>query len=193
MEQLLDFWFDYTYETDPLYNRDMWWTKNEKTDKEIQLQFGALREQAIKGELNAWLDTPKGTLAYVILIDQFSRNLFRNDPQMVQNDPLALMAAKHAIAKGYDRTLSLTERVFIYMPFEHSENINDQNKSVALFEKLYEDTPDAQKGIAENFVKYAKDHRDIIQKFNRFPHRNKILNRKDTPEETEFLKTHKGY
>lgn len=194
IEDVLSFWFDYDHnDNNTLFNRALWWQKSDDTDKQIRENFSSLRTQAINGELDNWLETPKGTLAYIILIDQFSRNLLRGQAAMYAHDPLALNAAKMAIEKGYDKSLSLTERVFIYMPFEHSENIEDQKLSVKLFEMLIESTPEPARQVAIDFAGYAKDHHDTVEKFNRFPHRNKILSRESTPEEIEFMKTHKGW
>ena len=193
MDEILNFWFDYEHEKAPIYNRNLWWLKDEKIDNTIRKQFALRREQAIQGELNNWLKSSKGTLAYIILIDQFSRNLFRNTPHMFEHDTLALNAAKAAIEQGLDKKLTLTERVFIYLPFEHSENIDDQEKSVALYEKLFLETAAEYKNIAQIFLSYAEDHHQIIQKFQRFPHRNKILSRESTRAEIEFLESHPGY
>jgi uncharacterized protein (DUF924 family) len=193
IDTILDYWFDYQNHPESLYNRGFWWEKNANTDSFIKNKFGKIREQAIIGDLNDWLNSPKGTLAYMILIDQFSRNIYRDTPQMFQYDELASAAAKHAIENEMDKQLSLTERVFLYLPFEHSENLNDQNFSVSLFEKLYEETQHNEKEIANNFLNFAKKHREIIEKFNRFPHRNKILSRETTPDEETYLRTYPGF
>lgn len=193
MDELLNFWFDYKNEKDVIYNRKLWWVKDNKIDGFIRDRFGALRESVINDKVENWLKSPKHTLVYIILLDQFSRNIFRNTPQMFEYDPLALKVAKEAIKQGTDQALTLTERVFIYLPLEHSENIIDQNKSVDLFEKLFHETPAAYKHIAASFLKYAKDHQYIIKQFNRFPHRNKILLRNSTAAELSFLEEHKGY
>jgi len=193
IQKVLDNWFEYDHNHAPLFENEVWWVKNKEVDDTIRFQYKDLYQQAIKGGLKDWLETPRGTLAYVILIDQFSRNMFRNSPKAYQHDALALKVAKDAINKGWDKDLKLTERVFLYMPLEHSENIDDQNQSVALFEKLYEETPAAQKPLAAKFLKYAKEHQQIIAQFGRFPHRNTVLKRQSTPAEKEFLKTHAGF
>ncbi|MGE3317938.1 MAG: DUF924 family protein [Candidatus Berkiella sp.] len=193
IQKVLDNWFEYDHNHAPLFENTVWWVKNKEVDDTIRLQYKDLYQQAIQGGLKDWLATPRGTLAYVILIDQFSRNMFRDSPKAYQHDELALKVAKDAIQKGVDKQLTLTERVFLYLPLEHSENIDDQNQSVALFEQLYKDTPAAQKPLAAKFLKYAKAHQQIIAQFGRFPHRNKILSRKSTPEEQAFLKTHPGF
>lgn len=191
--KVLDNWFEYDHNHVPLFENEVWWVKSKEVDDTIRFQYKDLHKQAIQGGLKDWLDTPRGTLAYVILIDQFSRNMYRNSPKAYAYDQLALTVAKDAIKKGEDQKLSLTERVFLYMPLEHSENVDDQNQSVALFEKLYQDTPKDYQPLAAKFLKYAKEHQKIIQQFNRFPHRNKVLSRKSTPEEVAFLKVHPGF
>lgn len=193
IDNILDYWFDPQNHSTSLYDRGLWWEKNANTDNFIKNKFEKLRTLAIQGELNDWLNSPKGTLAYVILIDQFSRNMYRDTPQMFQYDELARTAAKQAIENGQDIKLSLTERVFLYLPFEHSEDLSDQNFSVSLFKKLHEKTPINEKEIANNFLTYAKKHQEIIQKFKRFPHRNKILSRTTTKEEEIYLKTNPGF
>ncbi len=193
IETVLDFWFDYVHHPAPLFERKLWWEKNPKFDDAIRQQFSTLRDDAIVGKLNSWLQTPKGTLAYIILIDQFSRNLFRNTPQMYEHDALALQAASHAIKQGFDQQLSLIERVFLYLPFEHAENLQSQQQSLKLFEQLAEEAPLDVKSLANKHLKYAKDHYDVIKRFNRFPHRNVILERTSTEEEKQFLETHKGW
>lgn len=190
IEQVLDFWFDYSHHHQVLYNRAQWWQKGKVFDEMIRQKFAELRQQALEGKLNTWLATPRGALAYIILIDQFSRNLFRETPLMYQYDNLALAAAHQAINNQFDKALSLTERVFLYMPFEHSEQISDQKKSVQLFEALLMETPTEVKPIAESYLWHAKEHYSAIEKFHRFPYRNKILGRNSTSEEIEFLKVY---
>lgn len=193
INKVLDNWFEYNQNSEPLFERQIWWEKNKKVDDNIRLEYQDLHQRAIKGGLKDWLETPRGTLAYVILIDQFSRHMFRDSSKAYEYDPIALKVTKDAIKKGMDQKLALTERVFLYIPLEHSENIDDQNQSVALFEKLYEETPKDYQPLAEKFLTYAKAHQKIIQQFNRFPHRNKILSRKSTPQEITFLKSHPGF
>ncbi len=182
-------WFEYENNPKLLFNRDIWWMKNKEIDDTITFQYKDLRMDAINGKLNQWFESPLGALAYVILIDQFSRNMFRNSPKAFEYDYLALKGAKEAISRGYDKRLLLTERVFLYMPLQHSENIDDQNQSVALFEQLSKDTPNELKATAQTYLDYAKEHQKVIKEFGRFPQRNKILSRKSTPAELEYLKS----
>ncbi len=141
-------------------------------------RFGALLLKAKQGELVHWAETPDGALALVILFDQLSRNIHRGTPEAFAADVLALATAKHAIFQGHDLRLSPEGRGFLYLPFEHSEVLADQDKGVALFEALG----------SEELLDYMRRHRDIIARFGRFPHRNAILGRSSTAEEIEFLK-----
>lgn len=186
-------WFEYENNPKILFNRDIWWTKNKEVDDTIRTQYQDLSEEAVQGKLDQWLESPLGALAFIILIDQFSRNMHRDSPKMYENDYLALTAAKEAISRGYDKRLNLTERVFLYLPLEHSENLEDQNQSVALFEQLYQDTPSELKPIAQNYLNFAKAHQKVIKEFNRFPTRNKILSRESTPQEKAYLKTNPAF
>jgi len=188
IETILKFWFDPDNNQQSLYNRAEWWQKNETLDTFITDSFSDIRRQAIQGELNHWLETPKGALAYIILIDQFSRNMLR-----YAHDGLALKAAKMAVDKQYDTSLPLTYRVFIYMPLEHSESISDQKQCLDLFFSIIKDAPEDAIPMANQLYEYAKEHYDIIKQFNRFPHRNKILSRKSTKNEIKFLETHSGF
>lgn len=167
IDEVLRFWF-----ADP----DRWWVKDPAFDAEIRDRFGALHAAIERGEHEAWLDTPRGALAYVIVLDQFSRNIFRGTPGMFAADARALAATNAAIARGHDAALSPQERGFLYMPLMHSEALADQDRSVALFGAL---------GTGQ--LDYAERHRDIVRRFGRFPHRNAILGRASTPEELEFL------
>ncbi len=165
---VLTFWF-----ADP----GRWWKKDPAFDAEIRGRFLTLHDAARRGACDDWLDTPRGTLAYIVLLDQFSRNMFRGSARMFESDARALSAARHAVDRGFDRDLSRDERMFLYMPFMHSEDIADQDRCVGLFGSALQ----GQLG-------YAEQHRDIVRRFGRFPHRNALLGRQSTSEELEFLK-----
>ena len=128
------------------------------------------------GAFDHWAETPRGTLALIILLDQFSRNLHRNSPEAFAADGKAREIARTAIERGIDRMLGEVERMFVYLPFEHSEDLADQDQSVRLFTSLGED-----------MTRYAEDHRDVIRRFGRFPHRNAALGRTSTPDELAYL------
>jgi len=156
---------------------DKWYSKDDAFDRAIRDNFLATYEAAAAGRLHDWDLTPEGALALVIVLDQFPRNMFRNDPRAFATDPLALAVSKRALISGFDRKVAHDLVPFLYLPFEHSENIADQRRCVDLF---------AEYGN-ENNLKYAEIHRDIIERFGRFPHRNAVLGRETTPEEKAFL------
>lgn len=155
---------------------DRWFAKDDAFDRRFRAHCLSLHEAAARGDLSSWLAEPEGTLALVLLLDQFPRNCFRDTPRMFATDRHAKEAARAAIDAGYDRVVDADLRVFFYLPFEHSEELTDQDTSVALAAPL-----------SEKYRSYAELHRDIIRRFGRFPHRNKILGRTTTAEEQRFL------
>lgn len=182
VEDILAFWFGQPSE--PRYGKpqDFWFTKKPQFDQELRNNFLGDYQQAAASELDHWRASPHSCLALILLLDQFPRNMFRGTAIAFATDPQALAAAKHAVAKGFDQELMTVERWFVYLPFEHSENLDHQHQSVELFATLGDD-PDSAATID-----YAIRHRLVIERFGRFPHRNKILGRATTPEEAEFLK-----
>ena len=180
---VLDFWF--LPENDPAHgkSRPEWFRKDPAFDAVIQQRFGETMARALAGELVEWDDDPRGALARIILLDQFTRNAFRDTPRAFAGDTRALAAAREIVDSGRDRTRAPVERLFVYMPFEHAEDLAMQERAVALFLAVA-----AEPELGDN-LDYAVRHRDIIARFGRFPHRNRILGRESTPEEIEFLKT----
>ncbi|MEM6253646.1 MAG: DUF924 family protein [Cyanobacteria bacterium P01_D01_bin.156] len=175
---VLDFWFgspagDY---------RKEWFRKDPDFDTQIKEQFLDLYWAMVASSPESWWSTAKSSLARIIVLDQFSRNMFRGTPQSFATDSLALATAKVMLQKGYDAACLPVEKFFIYLPFEHSENMENQNRSVELFEQLIQTAPDLHSGLD-----YARRHRAVIAQFGRFPHRNEILARASTPAELEFL------
>ena len=158
-----------------------WWTKSDAFDEAIRLRFEPVHHAAARGEYAAWEATADGALALVLLFDQFPRNLYRNSAHAFATDPLARAAARLAIETGKDRATEPELRCFFYMPFMHSEDLADQDIAVALFE-----AHEAETGELGN-LKAAVEHRDIIRKFGRFPHRNPMVGRAMTAEERAFL------
>jgi uncharacterized protein (DUF924 family) len=154
-----------------------WWTKNPEVDAQIHEKFGKTHDEACEGKLDHWTETADGALALIIVLDQFSRNMFRNDAKSFTQDAKALQIAKDAVAKGLDQSCREDLRVFFYLPYEHSEKIADQEKSVLLQHSIA--NPEA--------IWAALEHRDIIRRFGRFPHRNTVLGRHTTPAETAYL------
>lgn len=167
-----------------------WWGKDQKTDDYIRENFGRDLEEAARGGLNRWEETPRGTLALIIVLDQFSRNIYRDDPRAFAQDGRALETAVTGIAKGFDRGLHPAMKVFFYMPFMHSEDLAMQERSLELFRGL-ENEFSSVPGISEMLSgnrDFAERHYEIVKRFGRYPHRNRILGRESTPEEIEFLK-----
>ena len=154
-----------------------WFRKDEAFDAEIKARFLPSCEAAAAGRLSQWETTPEGALALLILLDQFPRNIFRASPRAFAADPLARAVADRAIARGFDQLTQASERQFFYLPFEHSEDLADQERAIALLRAL---------GDAD-LLKWANLHADIIRRFGRFPHRNSVLGRTTTPEEQAFL------
>ena len=159
----------------------MWFTKSEATDQLVRQHFADTVEEALSGKIDDWAATPHGALASILVLDQFTRNIFRDSPRAFAGDGQALRLASNLVDRNDDRLLSPIERWFAYMPFEHSEFLNDQIESVRLFSQLAKD------GLDEPLA-WAVKHHDVIKRFGRFPHRNSILGRESTPEEIEFLK-----
>jgi uncharacterized protein (DUF924 family) len=157
---------------------EKWFRKNEAFDHLMQERFAALHAEAAAGRLADWAETPEGALALILLLDQFSRNMFRGKPQCFAQDAMAVEVAGKSLQAGFDRSVDPKLRSFFYMPFMHSESIGDQERCVALFHELT--------GSREG-LKYALEHRKIIRRFGRFPHRNAILGRHTTPAEQSFL------
>jgi uncharacterized protein (DUF924 family) len=169
VDDVLSFWFGLTPEA--------WFEKSDAIDRECATRFRDVHDMLMASEAADQVASARQALAAVVVLDQFSRNMYRGTVRAFASDPLAKDIAARAIRLGYDATLSKHERMFLYLPFEHSEDLNDQTLSVGLFGSLDDDY----------YLKFAKAHRDIIARFGRFPHRNAILDRASTPEEIAFL------
>lgn len=177
--QVLRFWFGEPHEYGR--RRKSWFEKSAGFDAEVRDKFSTLFSETVSGARAGWLDRPADCLARILVLDQFPRHLFRGQPQAFAADPLALQAARHAVMRAYDASMLPVERLFLYLPFEHSEIREDQERACVLVDALggFAETADAPR--------YARLHRDIIKRFGRFPHRNAILGRESTPQECEFL------
>ena len=171
IDEVLRFWFEELTPED-------WFGGGEAVDERIRERFLALHETLRERVPESWRATARGMLAAVIALDQFPRNVYRGDPRAFAADPAALALATEAIERGLDRAMSVDERKFLYLPFEHSEDPAVQARSVDLFAALRN----------EDTLGYALRHKEIIDRFGRFPHRNEVLGRESTPEEIEFLK-----
>ncbi len=180
--EVLAFWFGEPGSAGRGKPREPWFRKDESFDAEIRRRFLALHASAALGELERWRDDPDSLLALVIVLDQFSRNLYRDDPRAFSQDAQALDGAQLMISRGWDKGRLPVERQFVYLPFEHSEDGAMQDRSIELFAAL-EAFPETQ-----GLVQWAEKHRAIIRRFGRFPHRNAALGRESTAEELEFLK-----
>ncbi len=193
-EQLLHFWFG------PLKNgiaaneqRKRWFTADENFDARCRDEFSRFLKLAQAGNLDHWLDSARGQLAFILLTDQLPRNIFRGTGDAFAYDSLALAAARKGVVAGSDRKLGLDERSFFYMPFEHSEDISNQHMAVGLFTYLRDSSTKSVRDITGNTLRFAQQHRDIILQFGRFPHRNAALGRESTAEELDFIEAGDGF
>lgn len=180
--ETLDFWFGPPQAAQHGRPRKEWFRKNADFDAEIRRRFGHVHQDALNGRLAAWEATPHAALALVVVLDQFARNMFRDSPGAFAADAAALGVARRVVDKGFDRLLRPIERCFVYLPFEHAEDLSCQRRSLALFEGL-RFAPDCLGNID-----YAYRHYDVILRFGRFPHRNAILGRESTAEESVYLR-----
>jgi uncharacterized protein (DUF924 family) len=193
-EEVLSYWFpegnifDAGRET---FGRQMqWWFQGgPEVDREIAERFGEVLEQARRGELDHWAETPRGRLALIVVLDQFSRNIYRGSPLSYAQDPKALELAVWGIDAGMDRELSPMEQIFFWMPLGHSEDLALQDRVVRHQEEEAANAPPHLREMAEFGISQARAVRDVIARFGRHPHRNEILGRTSTPEELEYLKT----
>ncbi len=175
-QQLIKLWFDPSV-------KPLWYNSTQAFDDQLRDNYLELYNAAKNSELDHWQHTALGALAFVILLDQIPLNIFRGDSESFVGATLACDAAAKAIGVGFDQELSDEKRAFLYLPYMHSENINDQDTAVALYEKA---------SLHDN-LKYAKHHRKIIRRFGRFPHRNKILNRANSKAEIDYLSSEAAF
>lgn len=191
IESLLRFWFEpqprSREELEQQFRR--WFFADSALDAEIAARFGETARLAARGELDAWADSARGRLALILLLDQVPRHLHRGTAEAFAQDAKALALSTEGIEKGYDRELPVLERGFFYMPLEHAESLDAQELSVRMFEKLAADdgAPDFYRAMLESMVDYARQHRDIVARFGRFPHHNAALGRADTDAERAYL------
>lgn len=195
IEQVLDFWFEDVDEEIPLTKDSpviqRWFGRDDQLDQEIKRKFGALHTRASKDKLNEWLLSTEGQLALIIVLDQFSRNIYRDSIQAYDNDLKALEYALKMTKDGFDQDLPIFQRQFVYMPLIHSENIKIQERAIEYFQELLTEAHEKTHpsiSYFEDLLNYAKQHVEIIKTFGRFPQRNKVLKRKSTSAENEFLR-----
>ncbi|MFC1720581.1 DUF924 family protein [Pseudomonadota bacterium] len=170
-QDIIDFWFSERV-------RKMWWGKDEAFDEEIRTRFADVHQKAAANELIVWRQTPAGRLAEVIVLDQFPRNMFRDQAAAFATDERARQCTREAVAAGADQALPAQQRAFLYMPLMHSESAADHEEAVSLFS--------SDPGL-KNILDFELKHKAIIDRFGRYPHRNKVLGRTSTPEEEAFL------
>ena len=180
--EVLDFWFGAPGADGYGEFREAWFRKDEAFDRTIAERFGALIEAGLHGELSDWATSAHGALAQIVVLDQFPRNVFRGSARAFAGDAQALAVARHLVEAGQDRELLPVQRGFVYLPYEHAEDLATQNEAVALYTKLA-----AGDRRLEGMRDYAERHRDVIRRFGRFPHRNAALGRATTPEEALYL------
>jgi uncharacterized protein (DUF924 family) len=191
IETVLEFWFGSNSDAAAVAaeKSKLWWSKDSLLDLECKTRFEHLVHAAGAGRLSDWISTARGRLAVILLTDQFPRNIYRGTARAFAFDSVAQTSCFDGLAAGADRSLRLIERVFFYLPLEHSESREHQERSVALFSDLVAAAPPVQRTIFEDYHKYAVLHRDIIERFGRFPHRNSVLGRASTAQEVAFLST----
>lgn len=187
--EIIDYWFGRVEETVmPTSNRNrIWFNGGRVVDDEIKEKFGDDFDKAVLGEYDHWDATPRGSLALVIILDQFSRNIHRDTPMAFTQDQKALDVCVRGIERQFDHAISLIERAFYYMPFMHSESIDMQQTSMRAYKMLVDLSFPEARPTFENFFEYAVKHFEIIEKYGRYPYRNTILGRESTPEEVEYI------
>jgi uncharacterized protein (DUF924 family) len=189
IEAILAFWFKEHELSAPQIDRrmDIWFGEDPVFDHELEKEFADDVDLASEGKLDHWAAEPHGRLALILLIDQFRRNIYRNSAKAFSKDRLALKLCVEGAVEKKDRGLTPIQRVFFYMPLQHAESAKVQAKSVALYNRLAESVSPTDQETFLTVAQFAELHKDIIDQFGRFPHRNKLLGRENTPEEDEYL------
>lgn len=187
---ILDFWLGESLDDFQIIEQksSLWWRKDDELDREIESTFSAALESLIARQLTAWKQDAESLLAMIILADQFSRNIYRNNEKAFAQDDLALALTLEGLESRIDLKLGTVQRIFFYLPLEHSESMAMQDRSVEMFEQLYDSSAENIRQKMKGNLDYAISHREVIEKFGRFPHRNAILGRESSSEEIEYLK-----
>lgn len=190
-ESVLSFWFGDDLSTlDAILARCIvWFARDPSFDEQIRVRFGDLPTHAEQGHLDTWQDDARSSLALVLVLDQFPRNLHRDSNRCFAYDPIAHRVALDAIDRGFDAELAPVEASFLYLPFEHAEDIESQRRSVVLFEQLLDRVPEEMRPHFESTLSFARRHHEVIKRFGRFPHRNALLGRSSTDEELNYLES----
>lgn len=187
INDVLAFWFGDSLGADQSYRKPCWFRADSEADRVITQRFGPRLELALAGQLASWGQTPAGALALVIVLDQFPRHIFRHQAKAFAGDDLACHQLKQALQLGFDEDLSALQKSFFYMPLEHSENLENQRHCLQLFEQLLVQAPMSVRATIASNLDFARRHHQLIERFGRFPHRNKVLGRKATAAELDFL------
>ena len=189
-EAVLDYWFGAPGTAREIAERQskLWFGQLPEKDREVSERFTPTFNAAITGLLDEWAVTPRRRLTLVIVLDQFPHHIHRDTPDAFAQDAKALALSLAALAAGEDKSLTLIERVFLYLPLEHAESIAMQDLSVAQYQQLVDEAPESERALFANFLDYAHKHREVVLRFGRFPHRNAILGRASSAEEIAFLK-----
>lgn len=191
-EEVLAYWFGSEADVPGAERMQLWFAGGEAVDREIRERFGADVEQAHRSELDSWAETARGRLALIILLDQFSRNLYRGSEKAFSRDAQAVELTLAGIERGHYSQLSICEKLFFLLPLEHAENLALQDRSLGLFEDLVQSSSPELRGIVQGALGFARQHRDVIARFGRFPTRNEALGRPSTPEEIEHVRQAKA-
>lgn len=194
IDEILQFWFGPPPDDGSRpAGMELWFRSSARVDRTIEQRFGKLLAKAKQGQLDSWAATPRGRLALIILLDQFSRNIFRDTPEAYAADEKALGLCLDGLDDGMDQELGPLERAFFYMPAMHSEDLDIQLTSVDVFTELHASAPPEHKATCEGFLRHAERHREVVERFERFPHRNAILGRTSTSEEATYLQQTDDY
>jgi uncharacterized protein (DUF924 family) len=190
-EEILQFWFGDSLDSLAAVDarKESWFVQSDAFDRSIEARFGHLPGRALRGEFDEWSRDPRPALALVLVLDQFPRNLYRARARSFECDPKARGIALCAIDAGFDQKLHPIEASFLYLPLEHSEDLVLQDRSVELFRSLIPRAPLGLRTMFDQFLAYARRHREVIRQFERFPHRNAVLGRRSTPEELAYLES----
>jgi uncharacterized protein (DUF924 family) len=189
-DSIREYWFGNALEDAAVTAREqagLWWSKSPELDNEMRRRFEGCVIKAGSGELDHWASNPQDRLALILLTDQFPRSIYRDSARAFAFDTKALSLARDGVDLDFDTSLRPLEKVFFYLPLEHSESLADQQRSVSLFRKLKDEASSDEKPTFADYLEFALRHRDIISRFGRFPHRNKALGRISTPDELSFL------
>lgn len=188
IDEVLQFWFAPPPEGEERPSGvELWFQGGAASDRLVRSRFGALLQQAKSGKLDGWASTPRGRLALIVVLDQFSRMVHRDTPEAFAADEKALALCFDGLDDGMDKKLSAPERAFFYMPAMHAEDVDAQLASVEVFDELAQAAPPEHRALCQSFLRHAEKHRDVVERFERFPHRNAILGRTSSADEAAFL------